>query len=303
MERMRKTENLTRPLVTGNLEAVRPAAWKRWLHLAHLAFFGMLFAIVGWNEVMRGGSWYHHGAMAALAFLWCIWYWFMLVRHPQWWRRVGLMLCYNAGALLLLGALVWLNSACWPLVYLFYPQVFAVLPLGWAIPVGLLAGGLHVGMRYVLDQQPLGFLLLNVALALVVYAVVTTGAIALVQLHLERNALQDELRITRKKLAEVRRRTYALEDQQRQLRTVHDNLTQGLISIVMHLAVADKMMPRNTYSGSRQHVEQARSVAREKLADVRRWLKKTGQHDALPPELPVTEELELISSLVQEEKP
>ncbi len=72
--------------------------------------------------------------------------------------------------------------------------------------------------------------------------------------------------------------TAVLRERQRLAREIHDTLAQGFTSIVMHLEAAEQALPTDP-AVTRRHVDQARSTARDSLAQARRVV------DDLRPEL------------------
>jgi hypothetical protein len=55
----------------------------------------------------------------------------MLVRHHDWWARLGPALAYLAGAAGFFWLLVSRDGRFFILVYSLYPQVFGLLPVPW----------------------------------------------------------------------------------------------------------------------------------------------------------------------------
>ncbi len=72
--------------------------------------------------------------------------------------------------------------------------------------------------------------------------------------------------------------TAVLRERQRLARDIHDTLAQGFTSIVMHLEAAEQAIPNNIQI-TKKHLNQARSTARDSLAQARRVV------DDLRPEL------------------
>ena len=72
--------------------------------------------------------------------------------------------------------------------------------------------------------------------------------------------------------------TAVLRERQRLAREIHDTLAQGFTSIVMHLEAAEQALSSDT-AVTRRHMDQARSTARDSLAQARRVV------DDLRPEL------------------
>ena len=81
-----------------------------------------------------------------------------------------------------------------------------------------------------------------------------------------------------KRLDEEKRRTIVLEERNRLARDVHDNLAQGLSTIVLQLNCAEQVLPK-TAREAKKHIETACNFAREQLVEVRRYL--AGMHSSL----------------------
>ncbi len=97
---------------------------------------------------------------------------------------------------------------------------------------------------------------------------------------------QTALALENLRLIEQAQQAGVVTERQRLAHDIHDTLAQGFSSIVMNLEVADGMFSDDP-SLARQHIDQARSIARENLAEARRlmWaLKPSSLEDASLPE-------------------
>jgi signal transduction histidine kinase len=97
---------------------------------------------------------------------------------------------------------------------------------------------------------------------------------------------QTALALENLRLIEQAQQAGIVTERQRLAHDIHDTLAQGFSSIVMNLEVADGMFYDDP-SLVRQHMDQARSIARENLAEARRlmWaLKPSSLEDASLPE-------------------
>jgi PAS domain S-box-containing protein len=75
----------------------------------------------------------------------------------------------------------------------------------------------------------------------------------------------------RKRLEQVSRQEAILKERNRLARDVHDNLAQGLTSIVLQLEACEEVLTREPQE-AQKHIERARSVARSSLEEARRSL-------------------------------
>ncbi len=203
------------------------------------------------------------------------WHWAWLVRHPQWWERLGPMAGYWAGAIVFTVALVGIDNSFTILLYGLYPLMFATLGWWGIVPVV----GLTALVSWRIDAWGSGTgallnLLASTGLAVMIALFVTAIA---KQSEQRRDALA-ALAATRAELAETSRHAGALGERERLAREIHDTVAQGLTSVVMHLEAADQAFDERT-ADARRHLEQARSTARDSLAEVRRSV------HALRPEL------------------
>jgi signal transduction histidine kinase len=91
-------------------------------------------------------------------------------------------------------------------------------------------------------------------------------------------AAQVALVLDNLRLVAQAKETAVLRERQRLAREIHDTLAQGFTSIVMHLEAAEQALPSDPQVTER-HLDQARSTARDSLAQARRVV------DDLHPEL------------------
>jgi len=81
----------------------------------------------------------------------------------------------------------------------------------------------------------------------------------------------EELETARDELSRAERQAGILEERQRLAGEIHDTLAQGFTSVVLHLEAADQALDRDPTS-ARQHIDQARSTARDSLSEARRFV-------------------------------
>lgn len=91
---------------------------------------------------------------------------------------------------------------------------------------------------------------------------------AIIGQSVRRRALIEQLETTRAELAAAERREGALQERARLAREIHDTLSQGFTSIVMHLEAAEQALPDDMET-LRRHLDRARQTARDNLRQAR----------------------------------
>lgn len=91
---------------------------------------------------------------------------------------------------------------------------------------------------------------------------------AIIGQSMRRRELIEELEATQAQLAEAKRREGALQERERLAREIHDTLSQGFTSIVMHLEAAEQALPEDLPT-LRRHLDRARQTARDNLGQAR----------------------------------
>lgn len=91
---------------------------------------------------------------------------------------------------------------------------------------------------------------------------------AIIGQSVRRRILIEQLEATRSELAAAERREGVLQERDRLAREIHDTLSQGFTSIVMHLEAAEQAMPDDLATVSR-HMDTARQTARDSLRQAR----------------------------------
>ena len=242
--------------------------WDRWERLWHGVFFVALavpttVALARPDATARGRL-----TIALLAGGFALWHWLLAVRHPQWARRPGLRLLCVGGMAVFTWALVPFDPVFAFLVYGLYPQMFVLLGrwgIAGAVAVTLLvfprSGILGPGPQWETVLSVAGSTVSAVILGLFIHGIASQSE--------RRKQALDELEAARGDMADAARHAGMLEERQRMAREIHDTVAQGLASVVMLLEAADQELP-DAAGPARAHIEQARSTARESLADIRR---------------------------------
>lgn len=160
------------------------------------------------------------------------------------------------------------------LLFSFYGVSFGVLGMPWSIPAVMLISTALVVRFIGFGNVPTdrvwgiagGFALYTVFAFLLGFYF---DAIA--RQNRKRREIIAELETTRSELARAERQAGTLEERQRLAGEIHDTLAQGLTSIVMTLEAAEGALDADP-ALARQHLGRAKQVARENLAEARRFV-------------------------------
>ncbi len=264
-----------RPQLVGSAAAADPttSAWeRRWRRLWHW-LFAMTLVLPTVLTLLDGGrplGW--RLATGGIAAAFGAWYAGLVMAHLRWWERPLPMLVYWAGALALFVVLIRRADIYFFLVYGLIPQAFMLLPGRWAYVaaagVFVVASTAHWGVGVLTDPGRLTQLVGNLALASAVGLFIN----ALARQSEERRRIIVELENARAEntrlLAEARQ-SAVLQERQRMAGEIHDTLAQGLTGIVTQLEAAEQALDDQS-AGVRRHLDTARRLARESLAEARR---------------------------------
>ena len=203
------------------------------------------------------------------------------------WHSIGLKLTYKGMAkwdqdlkprfVVILGDIaIWFMLAHRSPTYYFvlfgFGQLFFYLPIRYAA-IALVFTTLAIIYEQFVDasglitlDNPLIWLVLCFGFVAVIFAI---WIAAIIRQSTRRRELIEALEQAQAELAAAERREGVLEERQRLAREIHDTLTQGFTSIVMHLEAADQSLPNDPVVLKR-HLDQARSTARNSLDQARR---------------------------------
>src|SRR6266542_2171216 len=241
-----------RPQLVGSAAAADPttSAWeRRWRRLWHW-LFAMTLVLPTVLTLLDGGrplGW--RLATGGIAAAFGAWYAGLVMAHLRWWERPLPILVYGL-----------------------IPQAFMLLPGRWAYVaaagVFVVASTAHWGVGVLTDPGRLTQLVGNLALASAVGLFIN----ALARQSEERRRIIVELENARAEntrlLAEARQ-SAVLQERQRMAGEIHDTLAQGLTGIVTQLEAAEQALDDQS-AGVRRHLDTARRLARESLAEARR---------------------------------
>jgi signal transduction histidine kinase len=197
--------------------------------------------------------------------------WYLPRRYPNFRERPVLMVMYLLVAFALWLALISIHGAFYFLLFGLYGQVFAFLPIRLSIPAAILLST-FVMVQQIRDSR---LSLSPNEPAFWIFAGATLGGVlialwlnAIISQSAHRKQLVEQLEATQRELAQAEREAGILAERQRLGREIHDTLAQGFTSIVMHLEAAEQACPPEA-TVSAHHVNEARKVARESLAEAR----------------------------------
>jgi signal transduction histidine kinase len=237
----------------------------------------------------------------AIAGLVAAWYWWMVLAHPAWVDQLSPMLVYFAGLILGTAVLVARDPAYFIFSFILYIHPFMLLPTALTVPavaVGAFSVLAAAGGLTDSDELPvnIGAFILNVGLTsmigLFIRYLYTQGE-QRKQTISELEQARSELEASAAANAELQaqllvraREAGVLDERQRLAREIHDTLAQGLTGIVTQLEAAENVLDGQRPAGdddavpappddgrpdeARRHVDVAKRLARESLAEARR---------------------------------
>ncbi len=264
----------SRPSATSCSPADAPSdAWQRGHRWWHVLFYALL--IISLFGALADQPWSAHQALiVTLSGGLALWYGLLVMRGGAPRGQFGRMLLYCGGAFLFWTALVTLNPAYFLLLFALYGQVYDLLPLRWALGISALLTVVMIWRNA------------SIVPAAALPTIATLGVISLflggwfaswisgiIEQSRERRLLIEQLEATRRELAASEREAGSLAERQRLAGEIHDTLAQGFVSVVLHLEAAESTLERQSLAdvaALRRHLDDARRVARENLAEARR---------------------------------
>jgi signal transduction histidine kinase len=212
------------------------------------------------------------------------WIFWFVTGHPRWEQRDGIMLVFFAGLLVLMATLVGLDSFFGFFAWTGYLFTVYALRGRWRL-VGagavafITASSQAGGFGHVFgSDRDLPFFLLVLVFNVGVATTMTYLAILTTEQAVRRQQMLDELARANAKLEAAMienaglhaqllagaREAGMLDERQRMAGEIHDVLAQGLTGIVTQLEAAEAAGVRH------RHLDQAKTLARDSLAEARR---------------------------------
>jgi signal transduction histidine kinase len=217
-----------------------------------------------------------------LATILALWHWLGLrltfKGHGAWNQHIPLRFIVIMGDIVLWYALLTLSPAFYFVLFGF-GLIFYLLPMQYAV-----FATLSVMMGVIYDQVSNSGTSLSLTDPLIwVFGLMGVSAIAMgvwisaiVGQSTHRRDLINQLEQTQAELAASEHRRGILEERQRLAREIHDTLTQGFTSIVLHLEAADQALSGDPDT-LKKHMDRAKETARNSLDQARRVV-----HDLRP---------------------
>lgn len=203
-----------------------------------------------------------------------MWYWKRQRKDAQ--RPFHITLLILPGILLWF-ILVQLTPTFYLMLAGIFPWIYIFLPIRWAALISLLITLLTVGTQmsqannhFSWDSPALWIYLALSGIGVLMGVWIN----AIIIQSVSRRKLIEQLQATQAELAAAGRREGMLQERERLAHDIHDTLAQGLISIIMHLEVADQSLPTDPAVSAdwptlRHHLQQARQAARDNLEQAR----------------------------------
>ena len=244
-----------------------PGSWRRWLHPWALLFYPALLMglVVAIPQDFRGVD--DNLIIVVLAAASAFWYGYFGDVRRLWARSSGW-----AAVFLIVEATLWLS-----LIFLnpiFVLSGFGMMAhvcrrsLGWSYAVAAIFGGGMV-LQEIFEQGPIDwFVLVNASFIAGFLVLISRLIFDISRRSEEQQRLIAELEETRTELAAAEREAGMLAERHRLARDIHDTLAQGFTSIVMLMEAAEAELAAHP-GKSRTYIDQARSTARESLAEAR----------------------------------
>ena len=242
-------------------------AWERWIWVWFVLGY---FALVASGYIAFGDQDSFNPSLTAAFIAYAIWYSILLIRRRLFWTgHLPYSSAYFLVGAALWGVLVSVDPVFLMLASAIYPVTFLYLPIRWAVAIAVVLTLIMVfesALRTGAVDSPstLLFFVILVPALLIAFFID-----AIIRQSTRRRELIDELQATRQDLAAAERESGMMAERQRLAEEIHDTLAQGFISIVMHLEAAEGAIESDLVS-TRKHIDQARSAARENLAEARK---------------------------------
>jgi len=242
-------------------------AWDRWIWVWFVVGY---FALIASGYIAFGDQDGFNPSLTAAFIAYAIWYSILVIRRRIFWTgHLPYSSAYFLAGAALWGVLVSVDPVFLMLASAIFPVTFLYLPIRWAVAIAVVLtlilvfeSALRTGA--VGSSSTLLFFVILVPALLIAFFID-----AIVRQSTRRRELIDELQATRQDLAAAERESGMMAERQRLAEEIHDTLAQGFTSIVMHLEAAEGIIESDLDS-TRKHIDQARTAARENLAEARK---------------------------------
>ncbi|MEO8448624.1 MAG: sensor histidine kinase [Gemmatimonadota bacterium] len=246
------------------------ALWARWILAWRLFGYAMILVVagVGWVDLRSRPE--SRAVFVALLTGFTAWYVLFQVLGRDWFiRHAPWTLLYFAAAWIIWPLLIVQHPVAYALAGLLFPYTYIFLPARLAIPSGFVLGAVMFGAAMSWRRpRDLGSALTGIT-SIGSFMMLSLYIHAIIRQSRDRQRLIDELRATRHDLARAEREAGVLAERQRLAQEIHDTVAQGFVAVVTHLEAAESALSSDPAT-VRQHIEVAKSAARDHLTDARR---------------------------------
>lgn len=249
-------------------------AWERWQWRWHIVFV----ALLAFCLLVHLASDQRANTAPVVVLLSILGGWSLMVsrardtllprEHPR-------FIAYFLAAWAVWYGLVLLDPTFFLLLFGFFPYVFIVMPLHWAMALAGLLNVLVLIQLNRIDNTLLATWMIVLSLALSIGSLMGYFIHAIIRQSRDRRSLIDKLENAQESLARMQHRAGALSERERVARELHDTVIQGLIGIITNLEAAE-----HTADNAESHtiyLTQAKTLARESLKEARAFI-----HDTRP---------------------
>ncbi len=186
--------------------------------------------------------------------------------------RAGL--AYHLVAWTALLAIQWLDpgTETWMLFFVLYPQMWAMLPVRFAVVGSILTLTAFATVRFVqseYDRDTLAVIAVSTLISLGVSMGLGLFISRITHEAGSRAATIDELRATQARLAAAERDRGVHEERDRLSREIHDTLAQGFTSVVTLARAADAALARGDTETARERLALIERTASDNLSEAR----------------------------------
>jgi signal transduction histidine kinase len=181
---------------------------------------------------------------------------------------------YHLVAWTALLAIQWLDpgTETWMLFFVLYPQMWAMLPVRFAVVGSFVTLAAFGTVRFVqseFDQDALAVIAVSTLISLGVSMGLGLFISRITREANTRAATIDELRSTQARLAAAERDRGVHEERERISREIHDTLAQGFTSVVTLARAADSALARGDADTARERLALIERTAADNLAESR----------------------------------
>jgi signal transduction histidine kinase len=247
-----------------------PAFWERTRRVWHLVFYALLAVLAALQVATSDGRGASVASLACLAVLAVAYA--LVGQHALGEDDVRRGLAYLVPAWAAAFVLVTQDPTGYVLLFVLFPQTWAMLPTGWPPVVWTLVVSVGLGALQWVQNGPGAEAATDAALT----AVFNAGLSLLLGLWVSgiatesdaRAALIDDLRRTQAELVEAEHSAGVLAERERLARDIHDTLAQGFASILALAQAAEATLDTDP-EASRVRLDLLARTARDNLAEAR----------------------------------